>query len=143
LFFLKIYLLLNLIFIFTIKTSKFMKKLLLAALALTGTFSLAQANTLTVNNTTGCAIYMGLNSVGLTYAMPGSTVVTFSPDITNAKFEYPLTTGLYSGSFAVGFGYPFVSTAGYAAPGCSTATGSIAAIWQQATPTGDVVLTFL
>lgn len=119
-----------------------MKKLLLAALTLTGTFSLAQANTLTINNNTGCTIYMGLNSVGLQYVPPGSVTVTFQPDITNAKFEYPTSTG-YSGSFAVGFGFPYVSTMGAAAPACSTAVGYITAVWQQANPTGNVVLTFL
>lgn len=120
-----------------------MKKLLLAALALTGTFSLAQANNLKINNTTGCSIYMGFTSLGFPFIPPGVTNIDFPTGITNAKFEYPLSTGGYSGSFAVGFGYPFVSTAGYPAPACPTAAGSISAVWQQATPTGDVVLTFL
>lgn len=119
-----------------------MKKLFLAALALTGTFGLAQANNFTINNNTGCTIYMGLNSLGLQFVAPGPHSVVVPGDITNAKFEYLTSTG-YSGSFAVGYGFAFASTLGYPAPACPTAMGYITAIWQQATPTGDVVLTFM
>ncbi len=120
-----------------------MKKLLLAALTLTGTFGLAQANTFTINNNTGCTMYLGLNSIGLQYVAPGQTVVTLSYDIHEAKFAYPMATGSYSGSYAVGFGYPYTSTAGGVAPACTTTAGSITAVWQQATLTSDATLTFL
>ena len=54
-----------------------MKRLLLAAVALAGTFGIAQANTVTVTNLTGCPYTLNFSSVVTTIA-PGATIAVNS-----------------------------------------------------------------
>ena len=66
-----------------------MKRLLLAACALAGTYGITQANTVTVNNLTGCTYTLNFSS-SIGTAPPGISVHTSAPgtDIIACKIIY-------------------------------------------------------
>ena len=127
-----------------------MKKLILGTLALIGACSMADANTLTINNTTGCTYTLSIGGIGNypgpfpTVAVPGSSIFNSYPPsngISGVKIEFVSVTGANVG-IGVGNNAPFGSTMGSPAPACPTPFGYITAVWQVAA-NGDVTLTIL
>jgi hypothetical protein len=131
----------------TITTNYFMKKLILGTLALIGACSMADANTLTVTNNTGCTYNLsigGIGSSGPTVAPPGpSSFVSTPPSsgISGVKIMFTDVTGSTI-QLNVGNGSPFASSMGMPAPACTTNFGYVSAIW-QINASGDVFLTLM
>jgi hypothetical protein len=127
-----------------------MKKLILGTLALIGACSMADANTLTINNTTGCTYTLSIGGIGNypgpfpTVAVPGTSSFNSYPPssgISAIKILFTDVTGANGGT-SVGNTVPYGSTMGSPAPACPTTFGYITAVWQVAT-NGDVTLTIL
>lgn len=122
---------------------------MLGIFALIGACSMANANTLFINNTTNCTYDISIGGIGgsggaLNVAVPGMSSATSAPPssgIFGVKIAFPNVTGGNTGTY-VGDTVPFASTAGMPAPICFTPFGYITAIWQTA-PNGDVTLTIL
>lgn len=127
-----------------------MKKLILGTLALIGACSMADANTLTINNNTACTYTLSIGGIG-NYPGPNPTVAVPGTSIFNS---YPPSNGIFgvkilfidvagaNGGTYVGSNVPFANTAGSPAPACPTPFNFITAVWQTAT-NGDVTLTIL
>ena len=117
-----------------------MKKLLLGAFALIGTAGIANANTLTVTNLTGCPYTLSISGYG--YATIGSGTYTFnsigSVNIEAAKVLYVFTSGATTG-LGVGIGTPYANTAGQPTPPCLTAA-YFTASWSQASSASNASL---
>ena len=125
-----------------------MKKLILGAIALIGTCSIADANVLTVNNQTNCTYDLsigGIGSSGPTVALPGTSTFTSSTSpvttIDAVKIMFVNITGATS-QINVGNGSPFANSMAFPAPSCPVPFNYITALWQVA-PNGDVTLTIL
>ncbi len=121
-----------------------MKKLVLGVAALIGACSMADANTLTINNNTGCTYNLSISGAGGSTAAPGtSTFTSTNPAIaiTSIKIMFNDVNG-GTIQLNVGNGSPFASSLGLANPACPTQFNYVTAIWQLAT-NGDVVLTIM
>ena len=114
-----------------------MKKLLLAALALTGTFVAAEANVLNVTNLTPCTYAISLSGGTGTAIPPGtSTFYSFGTvHITAIKIMWGTNTQVN-----VGFGSPYHNSLGQPTPTCLAPGGFYTASWAQATATADATL---
>lgn len=117
-----------------------MKKLLLGVLALIGTAGIAQANTLTVMNLTGCTYTLSISGYG--YATVGSGTYVFNSvgpaDITAAKVLYVFASGANTG-LGVGISTPYANTAGQLTPPCLTAA-YFTASWAQSTSSANATM---
>lgn len=117
-----------------------MKKLLLGVFALIGTAGIAQANTLTVMNLTGCPYTLSISGYG--YATIGTGTYTFnsigSANIDAAKVVYVFASGATTG-LGVSMGTPYANTAGQPTPPCLTAA-YFTASWSQGSPTANASL---
>lgn len=125
-----------------------MKKFILGITALVGACSIADANTLTVNNNTNCTYNLSIGGIGngggVTVATPGTTTFNSnfpSTGIFGVKVMYVDVTGNFSQIY-VGDNTPFANSTALPAPSCPTPFNSITGIWQTA-PNGDVTLTIL
>ncbi len=120
-----------------------MKRLLLAAVALAGTFGIAQANTVTVNNLTGCPYTLNFSSYAITIG-PGVTLVTppaGDPDLFVCKVIY--NHGL-PGSISIGVGlnpdYPSYATSAMYTNNPPCAPNGYSAAWTQTSATANAQL---
>jgi len=113
----------------------FMKKMLLAALALTGTGVAAEANMLTVNNLTPCTYTISLSGGSGTVIPPGtSTFYSFGTvNITAIKIMW----GGGVTQVNVGYGSPYHNSIGQPTPTCLAPGGFYTASWAQASPSAD------
>ncbi len=126
-----------------------MKKLILGVAALIGACSMADANTLTINNNTNCTFDLSIGGIGNysgppTVAVPGTSTYSSnfpSPAIFGVKIMFTNVAGTNGGT-SVGDTVPFANTMGSPAPACPTPFGYITAVWQTA-PNGHVTLTIL
>ncbi len=116
--------------------------------ALIGACNMADANTLTINNTTNCTYNLSIGGIGggggVTVAVPGSSSFNSappSPGIFGVKIMYADVTGGLS-QIDVSNGSPYANSLALPAPVCSSAVGYLTAVW-QILPNGDVVLTLL
>ena len=119
-----------------------MKRLLVAASALVGTYGITNANVMTVHNLTGCPYTLSTN-IGLLFVGPGTSTFT-SPVGT----DYIATKIVYNygvpGSVSIGVGIPpgfppYANSAGYATPPCLT-SAYYTASWSQSSPTAAATL---
>ncbi|RQO30818.1 hypothetical protein DBR32_08845 [Taibaiella sp. KBW10] len=113
-----------------------MKKILLGAFALIGTYGMAEAaNILTVNNLTSCTYTISLSGGSGTTVPPGiSTFSSFSyTNIDFIKIMYGTT------QVNVGFGSPYSNSIGQPAPPCIT-NPFFTASWAQATQASNATL---
>jgi hypothetical protein len=125
-----------------------MKKIILGLVALTGACSIADANTLTINNNTSCTYNLsiggGTSAPGPTVAAPGSSIFSSVPpsgNIFGVKIMFVDVTGATSQIY-VGDTVPFANSSAFPAPACPTPFSFVTAIWQT-TPGGDVIVTIL
>ena len=125
-----------------------MKKLILGTLALIGACTMADANTLTVNNQTACNYPLSIGGIGggggTTVAVPGTSSFTSSAPsagIFGVKIMFVDITGATSQIY-VGDTVPFANSMSMPAPSCTVPFNYITAIWQIA-PSGDVTVTLL
>lgn len=111
-----------------------MKKLLLATLALTGTFVAAEANVLNVTNLTPCTYTISLSGGTGTTIPPGtSTFYSFGTvHITAIKIMWGTSTQVN-----VGYGMPYHNSIGQPTPTCLAPGAYYTASWAQASPTAD------
>lgn len=114
-----------------------MKKLLLAALALTGTGIAAEANMLTVTNLTPCTYTISLSGGTGTIIPPGtSTFYSFGTvSITAIKIMY--VNGSNYTQVNVGYGMPYHNSIGQPTPPCLPPGGFYTASWAQSSATAD------
>lgn len=120
-----------------------MKKLLLAAMALVGTYGMTHANVMTVHNLTGCS-YMLSTNIGLIPIGPGTYTFTSpaaTPYIaTKIVYNYGTTPNI---SIGVGIppGFPpYANSASFPyTPPCLT-TSYYTASWAQSSQTADATL---
>ncbi|RQO32467.1 hypothetical protein DBR32_02360 [Taibaiella sp. KBW10] len=116
-----------------------MKKIVLAALALIGTYSVTTANVLTIYNLTPCTYT--LNSSGPLSTIPPGTSTFISPvndDFHIAKVVYEFPSYPWT-SVAVGMSTPYANSAGQPVPPCLT-NPFYTASWSQASITADATL---
>lgn len=120
-----------------------MKKLLLAAVALVGTYGMTHANVMTVHNLTGCSYTLSTN-IGLLFVGPGTSAFT-SPvgqDYIATKIVYNYGS---SPSVSIGVGIPpgfppYSNSSSYPfTPPCLTSSYYTAS-WSQASPTAAATL---
>lgn len=114
-----------------------MKKLLLAALVLTGTGIAAEANVLNVTNLTPCTYDISLSGGTGTIIPPGtSTFYSFgSVHITAIKIMWGGVTQVN-----VGFGHLYHNSLGQPTPTCLAPGGFYTASWAQSSTTADASL---
>lgn len=121
-----------------------MKKLFLALAAFAGTYGITNANTVTVNNLTGCTYTLNFSSV-VTTVGPGITTVSstaVSGDLIACKIIY--NDGL-PGSISIGVGLqpdfpPYANSAMFANnPPCVT-NGFYSVAWSQASSAANATL---
>ncbi|MNT40181.1 MULTISPECIES: hypothetical protein [Edaphocola] len=117
-----------------------MKKLLLGAFALIATAGIANANTLTVTNLTGCPYTLSISGYG--YATIGTGTYVFNSlsgtNIDAAKVLYVFASGANTG-LGVGLTSPYANTAGQPTPPCLTAA-YFTASWSQGSATANASL---
>ncbi|RQO32471.1 hypothetical protein DBR32_02380 [Taibaiella sp. KBW10] len=118
-----------------------MKKILFAALALAGTFQMAQANTLTINNLTNCTLRCGISYYGDVMVPPGLSTYTSTPgnDISSLKLEFLAVNGSYL-QLVSGITPSYSSGAGMPSPVCPTPMGYLTLSWAQASPTANATM---
>jgi hypothetical protein len=120
-----------------------MKRLLLAAIALVGTYGITNANVMTVHNLTGCSYTLstniGLVSVGpgtSTFTSPSSTPYIATKIVYNYSSSNPISIGV---GIPPGFPpYANSASASYTPP-CLT-TSYYTASWSQASQTANATL---
>lgn len=119
-----------------------MKRLLLAVAALVGFAGTTQANILTVHNLTACPYTLSTSVGTLVPIGPGTTVLTFTPDIIATKIVYNML-GPNEVSIGVGIppGFPpYANSSAYPyTPPCLTSSFYTCS-WAQASPTADATL---
>lgn len=117
--------------------------MILGVLALTGVCGMANANKLTINNSTPCTYDLSIGGIGNSspsVAVPGISEFDSSPitTISGIKIMFPDVNGATI-QLNVGNGSPFASSQGLPAPACATSSGYVMAIWQLL-PSGDINL---
>lgn len=122
-----------------------MKKVLLAAFCLLGSYGISQANTLTVNNLTGCTYILSLDGGGYVSASPGSNTFTSFPgaNITIAKVAYwpGYPSAPIVAETAVGISFPYGNTSGQTTPPCLIGGSTyFTATWSQGSPSANATL---
>lgn len=119
-----------------------MKKLLLAAVALVGSYGMSQANTMTVHNLTGCSYTLSTSAGTLLTVGPGTWTFTSTPDFIATKIVYNIG-GPNEISIGVGIppGFPpYANSSAYSyIPPCLTTTYYTCS-WSQSSPTANATL---
>lgn len=118
-----------------------MKKLLLGALALAGTYGIAEANNMTVHNLTACTYTLSTSTGQLITVAPGtSTHTSTSPlHFTATKVVYNFGISPET-SIGVGLGSPYSNSMGQPVPPCLIGTTYYTASWSQSSATADATL---
>lgn len=119
-----------------------MKKLVLAVLALAGTYGMSEAaNVLTVNNLTGCSYTLSLSGGGIVTIGPGVSTFNSYPtvNITEAKVVY-VSGGVNVAGFGVGMSNPYANTIGQPTPPCLTSSTYFTGSWAQSAASANATL---
>ncbi|RQO31047.1 hypothetical protein DBR32_10090 [Taibaiella sp. KBW10] len=120
-----------------------MKKVLLATLALMGTYGISKAaNVLTVNNLTACSYTLSLAGGGIVTVGPGVTTFNSYPatNITEAKVVYIVGGGATNVGFGVGMSNPYANSLGQPTPPCLTSSTFFTGSWAQSAATANATL---
>lgn len=119
-----------------------MKKLILAAFALAGSFGITHANTMTVHNLTACTFTLSTSAGTIITVGPGTSSFSSNPDFIATKIIYDYSGPNYI-SIGVGIppGFPpYANSSAYSyTPPCLT-TSYYTCSWSQSSPTANATL---
>lgn len=119
-----------------------MKKLLLAALSLAGTYGMAEAaNVLAVTNLTSCSYTLSISGAGGVTIGPGTTYINSFPtaNIDFVKIMYVFGPTSVT-QVNVGFSQTYHNSIGQPTPPCVAGSGFFTGSWAQASPTANATL---